>query len=91
MKLVLTTKHVPETNSRGSRVKIAWPAHSKSVTRGWAHTLSGSDKQAIAALAPLGMDWSIGDAGKDGYFLITDWPIGDDVKCDAIRAFFGVK
>ncbi len=91
MKLVLTTKHIPETNDRGSRVKITWPAHGKSVTRSWRDELSGADDQAMAALAPLGLDWSLGDAGKDGYFLVADWPIGDDVKCDAIRAFFGVK
>lgn len=91
MQLVLTAKHVAETNTRGSRVKITWPAHNKSVFYGWIHELSGADNQARYRMESLGLNFRLGDAGKDGYFLVADWPIGDKAKCDAIRSFFGIK
>lgn len=91
MKLVLTAKYLPATNTRGSRVKITWPAYGKSIARDWNHALNGADHQALAALSPLALRWGIGGAGKYGYFLTTDWPSMDEAKRDAIREFFGVK
>lgn len=91
MKLVLTAKHVSATNTRGSRVKITWPARNKSISFDWLYELNGADEQAKHRLQSLSLEFELGDAGKDGYFLVADWPIGDDAKCDAIRSFFGVK
>jgi hypothetical protein len=80
MRQAITTKHLPATNHRGSRIKASCEAGT--ITVSWDYALDAQDNHKAAALALIqklgwsglagGSDWYGGSPGKNakGYVFV---------------------